>query len=164
MSTIEELRAAMRGAQVFGKGQYFEEGRYELEVLKLFYKRTTIDGTAKENIICEFKVLASSNPAIEVGATRSSVFSFQHQGWLSRFKSLTLALIGVDPDSKIPVEAENAASDVYVALRDDSERVRMQLPENFMAGKRIHAEAIPGKSRKGGDVTNMKWTPAAAAA
>src|SRR5580700_3970251 len=105
--TIEELRAAMRDAQVFGKGQYFKEGRYQLEVLKLFYKRTVIDGSAKEHIICEFKVLASSNPAVEVGSTRSSVFSFHHSGWRSRFKVLMLALIGVDPDGNIPKEAED---------------------------------------------------------
>lgn len=159
MSDIDALRASMRAAQVFGKGRYFSEGRYELEVLKLFYKRTLVEGSAKENIICEFKVLHTSAKDVEAGATISSVFSFHHKGWLPRFKALVLALIGVDPDAKIPREAEEAATDVYVALRDDGERQRLGLPENFMAGKRVSAEAMPGKSQKGTPVTNMKWTP-----
>ena len=160
MGTIDELRASMRAAQVFGKGQYFEPGRYTLEVQKLFYKRTTIDGTAKENIICEFKVLESSNPAIEVGSTRSSVFAFHHKGWLPRFKALVLALIGIDPDAKVPPAAEEAATDVYVALRDEGERTRLGFPENFMAGRKVQAEAMAGTSQAGKPVTNMKWMPA----
>jgi hypothetical protein len=160
MSTmIDELRASMRSAQVFGTGKYFQPGQYDLEVIKLFYKRSIEEGTAKENIICEFKVLTSTNPETEVSSTVSSVFAFKHQGWLSRFKALTLALIGVDPDAKIPAAAEEAATDIYVCLRDDTERTRLGLPENFMAGKKVKVEAFQGKSRKGTPVTNMKWTP-----
>lgn len=158
-ATIEELRAAMRGAQVFGKGQYIEEGQYLLETIKIFYKRTVIDGSAKESIICEFKVLESSKPEVEIGSTRSYVENLANAGWLSRFKSCMLALIGVDPDGKIPKDAEDATTDLYVALRDDGERVRLGLPENFMAGKRVRVEGMAGKSKKGGAVTNKKWIP-----
>jgi len=158
-SEIEQLRQSMRAAQVFGKGQYFQEGRYHLEVIKFFYKKTFIDGSSKENFICEFKVLASSRADVEIGSTRSTVFSCSHAGWLPRLKALMLALVGVDPDSKIPKEAEDATVDMYVAMRDDGERQRLGLPENFLAGRQVFAEAIPGKSKKGGDVTNMRWTP-----
>lgn len=159
---IEALRASMRAAQVFGKGQYFKTGRYALQVDKLFYKKSMIEGAAKENIICEFRVLASSNPEIEVGSTRSTVFAFHHKGWLPRLKSLLFALIGVDPDGKVPPEAEKSVMDIYVALRVDDERKRLGLPENFMTGRKVLAEAIAGRSMKGTEVTNMKWTPAPA--
>lgn len=163
MSTdIEALRASMRSAQVYGKGRYFKEGRYLLEVDKMFYKRSTAEGVTSENIICEFKIIESSNAEMEVGSSVSTVFSFKHVGWLPRLKSLLIALVGVDPDGKIPAAAENAATDCYIALRSDEERTKMGLPENFFHGKRVNAEAIPGKSKKGGDVTNMKWSPVAA--
>lgn len=156
---IEALKAQMRAAQVFGKGQYFEKGQYTLEVDKLFYKRTLVEGVAKENIICEFKVLSSSNPTVETGETRSTVFAFHHKGWLPRFKALLIALAGVDPDGRVPPETESLVMDLYVALRSDEERKRMKLPENFLKGRRVRAEAFPGKSQRGVDVTNMKWSP-----
>jgi len=155
-----EYRNAFRSAQVFGKGRYFEPGRYLLEVDKLFYKRTLIDGAAKESIICEFKILESSNPAFEVGSTVSSVFSFANKGWLSRFKMMVLALVGADPD-RAPAAAQEAAGDIYAALRDDSERERIGLPENFMRGRKVRTEAMAGKTSNGQDITNMKWEPVA---
>ena len=162
---IEALRASMRAAQVFGKGQYILVGRHDLEVLKLFYKRTLIDGVAKESIIAEFKVTATTNPEMSSGETRSVVYTFDKKGWMSRFKALILALVGVDPDGRIPADVEIAVGDIYAALRDDSERIRLGLPENFLFGKRVHVEGIPGTIRGGPNVgkpiVDLKWTPAA---
>ncbi len=90
------------------------------------------------------------------------MFAFHNKGWLSRFKALVLALVGVDPDAKVPEAAEKAAIDIYVALRDDTERAKLGFPENFMHGIRVAAEAMPGKSAGGTPVTNMKWAPAPA--
>lgn len=160
MNRVEEIRAAMRSAQVAGKGQYFEPGRYELEVEKAFYKRTIVDGTAKENIIFEFKVLASSNPACEVGATRSTVFSFKHAGWMGRLKALLVACAGGDPDAQLTNEQQDEVADIYGAILDDSFRVSKQLPPDFLKGIRLRAEAIPGVAKSGQAVTNMKWAAA----
>jgi hypothetical protein len=159
MSDIETLRAAMRAAQVFGKGQYFEPGRYRLRVAKLFYKESMMEGTAKKNIIAEFTVLESSNPDVEVGSTRSSVFAFHHKGWLPRFKAVLIALSGRDPDAKSSPEIEKMVEDIYVALLRDDERIKLGFPENFLAGVEVLAEAMPGTSMAGKPVTNMKWTP-----
>lgn len=157
MADINELRASMRSANVYGKGQYFEPGRYLLEVDRGFYQRTMIDGTAKESVIFEFRVLESTNPDIEVGSTRSSVFSAANQGWLSRLKSLQLALHGGEVMTK---DLEEEIADHYVALREPSYREQMKLPDNFYRGFRVNAEAMAGKSRSGVSVTNMKWSPA----
>jgi len=163
---IDQLRASMRAAQVFGKGQYILIGRHDLDVLKLFYKRTLIDGVAKESIIAEFTVRASTNPEMVVGETRSVVYTFDKKGWMSRFKALVLALVGVDPDGRVPLEAENAIGDIYAALRSDEERVKLGLPENFLAGKHVHVEGIPGTIRGGPNagkpIVDLKWTPATA--
>lgn len=165
MATVEELRKAMAGAQVFGKGQYILLGMHELEVNKLFYKKTLIDGVATESIICEFKVEKTNNDEMEIGETRSVVFRFDKKGWLSRFKSLVLALIGVDPDGKISKEAESAVGDIYAALVHDDERVRLKLPENFMTGKKVKVEGIPGTIKNGPQagksLVDLKWTPLA---
>src|SRR5579872_7164224 len=93
---IEALRASMRAAQVFGKGQYILKGIHWLEIVKLFYKRTHMEGTTKESVICEFTVKGTNNPEMVVGETRSIVFNFEKKGWLSRFKALGLAIVGVD--------------------------------------------------------------------
>lgn len=161
---IEMLRASMRQAQVYGKGQYLEEGVHELEIIKVKHQRTLVEGAAKESLIAEFKVLSSSNPTHQVGSTRSYVENLVNTGWLSRFKAFMIAAIGVDPEGKVPTEAEEATSDMYVALRSDEERVKLGLPENFMAGRRVRCEGMAGKSKKGGPVTNKKWLPLAAPA
>lgn len=158
--TIEdEFRKEIRGARVFGKGQYFEPGQYLLEVSNAFYQRTLKNGTASENIIVEFTVLQSSNANIEVGSTRSSVFAFKHDGWLDRFKSLVVALMGHHPSPNLSKETEAQVEDVYVALRSSQFRAEHKLPDNFLKGIRIQAEGFPGTSRRGGPITNMKWSP-----
>ena len=162
--SIEELRASMRAAQVYGKGQYFSKGLYLLKVKLMKYQRTMVDNVLKESIVVEFEVLETSNPEVLKGETRSVVFAFHNQGWLSRFKAFVLALVGVNPDGNVDPAAQEAAIDIYVALRDDNERKRLELPEQIGVGMLVHAEAIPGTSRKGNPVTNMKWTPVAASA
>lgn len=158
-SRVEELRRTMMGAQVAGKGQYFQPGLYSLEVEKVFYKRSIQEGVAKENIIAEFKVLESSNPDCEVGSTRSVVFSFKHAGWMGRFKALVLALCGEDPDSKLSKEKEDEVANFYAALIEDDFRVAQKLPPNFLGGLRVKAQAMAGQAKSGQAVTNMKWIP-----
>jgi hypothetical protein len=162
MSEIDEIRKQMRSAQVFGKGRYFKDGVFDLEIDKFFYKRSVTDGAVSENYICEFKILTSTNSELVPGSTVSSVFAVKpNTGWMNRLKALLLAVVGVDPDaSAIPPAAEEAATDLYVAMRDDNERKRLGLPENPCSGIHVHAEAISGKSRAGGPVTHMKWKPA----
>ena len=159
MTTPDELRAAMRSAQVSGKGQYIEEGRHVLDVDKALVKRTTIDGNTKESWIIEFKVIESSNSTHEVGSTRSYVENPANAGWLGRFKYALLAIAGINPDGKISTADENTVGDIVACLRYDEERVRLGWPENFLKGRRVHCEGMPGKSRAGGNVTNKKWSP-----
>ncbi len=159
---IEALRATMKAAQAAGKGQYIGEGRHLLEVARCFVKRSAQGGTVKESWICEFKVIESSNATHEVGSTRSYVENPANQGWLERWKSFMLAAIGVDPSAQpTPAGADDAVANLFVALRYDEERVKMNLPENFFKGKRVSCEGMSGTSRLGGPVTNKKWTPAA---
>lgn len=159
MSTaeIDQLRAAMRSAQVSGKGQYIGEGRHLLEVDKALVKRSTFEGNTKETWIIEFKVIESSNPTHEVGQTRSYVENPANAGWMGRFKGALLGLIGAET---VTPQAEAAIGDLFVALRHDEERVALKLPENFLHGRRVRCEGMAGKSKKGGDITNLRWSVA----
>jgi hypothetical protein len=161
--SIELLRKSMRAAQVFGKGQYILNGQHHLHLQTLRYKCTVIDGVAKESIAAEFTVILTTNPEIAIGETRSTVYTFDKKGWLSRFKAMTLALCGVDPYGRVIPEAEQGAEDVYAALKFDSERVRLQLPEDFMSGRQVRVEGIPGMIKTGPNagkaITDLKWIP-----
>lgn len=167
MNDIAELRKAMQTAQVAGKGQYILNGRHELDLSRISYKKTSFgDGTGKESIICEFKVASTTCPEMAVGETRSVVFNFEKKGWLGRFKPILFALIGVDPYGRIPAEAEAAVMDLYVALRVESERQRLQLDENLnLAGTRVSVEGFPGTIKTGPHagkpITELKWAPSA---
>lgn len=163
MSEIDDLRKAMREAQVFGKGQYILLGLHLLEVQKQFYKRSLIDGVAKESIVTEFTVKESNNPEMVIGETRSNVYNFEKKGGLSRFKAMTFGLIGIDPDGKLSPQAHEAATDVLVALKFDQERVRLGLPENFMTGRLVISEGIKGSIKTGPhagkECVDLKWRP-----
>ena len=162
MSSIDELRAAMKAAQPSGRSAYVEEGKHLLEVKILSCKHSLVEGKQKEAWIAEFNVIESTNPSHVVGTTRAYIEVPENQGWLGRFKSCLLALLGVDPSGVVSPEAEKSIGDIFVALRYDEERIKLGLPENFMAGRRVVCEGSKGLSRKGGPVTNKLWSPVAA--
>lgn len=161
--TPEELRAAMRSAQVPGAGQYIGDGRHHLELALGFIKRSAFEGKVKETWIFEFKVLESSNQTHEVGSTRTYAENPNNDGYLGRVKHCLISLAGLDPTSKLTSADEDTIGNIIVALRYDEERVRMGWPENFLKGRRVYCEGMAGKSRKGSDITNKKWAPAPAA-
>lgn len=164
MNDIEALRKMMREAQVSGKGQYVEQGQHDLELDKAFCKRSNHAGTPKENYIFEFKVIRSTNPTHEVGSTRSYVENVANQGWLERMKGCIAALVGVDPYGAISPQDQDTIADIIAALRYDEFRVQKGWPENFLKGRRVSCEGMPGTSQKKGmPVTHKKWKPMAEA-
>ena len=157
---IEALRAAMRTAQVNGRGAYIGNGRHVLEAGKVFCKRTSLQGTIKESWIAEFKVVSSSAADHEVGSTRSFVENPANAGWMDRWKGCLVALCGLDGNGrKLTAEEETVIGDIFVALRYDEFRVQKGWPENFLSGRIVNCEGTAGKSKAGGDVTNKKWSP-----
>lgn len=163
MSEIEALRAAMRGAVVSGKGQYIEAGQHELTLDKAFFKRSQQGGKVKESYIFEFKVDKSSNPTHEVGSTRSYVENMANDGALERIKPCLAAIVGVDPYGVISPADQDLIADIIAALRYDEYRVQKNWPVDFLKGRRVACEGMPGTSRKGTPITNKKWSPLAAA-
>ena len=155
---IEALRASMRAAAPSGRGNYIEDGQHLLEIEKCFCKRTQIDGRFKETYICEFKVLASTNPTHEPGSTRSYAENPENAGWMGRWKSFLAAAAGLDPDLKLSIQDEDTISDMIAALRYEEFRNSKGWPENFLRSRQVKCEGTPGKSRGGTPITNKKWT------
>lgn len=163
MSTaeIEALRNSMRAAQVPGGGSYVEAGQHVLDVDNCFVKQSAKEGAIKTTWICEFKVVASTNPSHEVGSTRSYVENPLNEGWLGRFKGFLAAAVGCDPTKLSPTD-ENTIGDIVVALRYPEFRTAQGWPDNFLKGRRVKCEGMPGLSKKGKPITNKKWEPVTA--
>jgi hypothetical protein len=164
MATIEELRASMKGAQVFGRGTYIGVGLYLLKIARVKFQRTMIQGTAKESMIVEFEVLSSTCPDHAVGSTVSYVEATKNAGWLDRFKAFLTAAAGVDPYGKVSPDVEEEVAQLYCMIRDDDYRTKQGFPDNFLAGTVVACEGTAGKAKSGSPVTNKRWAPAPAAA
>jgi hypothetical protein len=159
---IDKLRSAMRASQVFGKGVYVEEGRHRLMIDKVICQRTEIDGAVKETYLAECKVIASTNPSHEVGSTRTYAESTKNKGWMGRWKAFLAAAAGADPGKLSPTDQETI-SDMIAAIRYDEFRAQKRWPENFLHGRVVDCEGMPGKSQGGTPITNKKWSPVAPA-
>lgn len=149
----------MRAAAPSGRGQYIEDGQHLLEIEKCFCKRTEIDGRWKETYICEFKVLHSTNPTHEQGQTRSYAENPENAGWMGRWKSFLAAAAGLDPDMKLSQQDEDTIADMIAALRYEEFRASKRWPENFLKGRQVTCQGVPGKSKGGTPITNKKWMP-----
>jgi hypothetical protein len=158
---INEIRKAMRAAQVTGSGDYITSGTHLLELTRAKFNRTMIQAKAKESMIFEFKVHTSSHPdKMPVGETRSYVDNPDNTGYLGRVKGCILALMGVDPNGKVSPNDDEAATEVYCALLDDSIRVGHQWPENFLAGNFVICEGFDGVSQTNHKpIVKKNWKP-----
>lgn len=162
MSSIDELRAAMRAAQPTGRSAYVEEGKHLLEVSTASCKQTSEEGVMRESWIIEFQVIESNNPTAKPGMTLAYIEVPKNKGWLGRFKACLIAIVGLDPALPLSAAQEETIGNLTVALRHEDTRKAMQLPENFLKGRRVVCEGSKGLSRAGGPVTNKKWSPAPA--
>ncbi len=71
-------------------------------------------------------------------------------------------MLGLDPYGVIPSEAQEAIADIIAALRYSEFRASKGWGEDFLKGRRVLCEGMPGTSKKGTPVTNKKWSPAPA--
>jgi hypothetical protein len=166
MVDINEIRKAMRAAQVTGSGDYITSGTHLLELTRAKFQRTMIQAKSKESMIFEFKVHSSTTPDKMVpGETRSYVDNPDNTGYLGRVKGCILALMGVDPNGKVLPADDEAATELYCACVDDSIRVSHEWPENFLAGRFVICEGFDGVSQTNHKpIVKKNWKPSAAPA
>lgn len=159
---IEAIRKAMRAANVTGSGDYITSGKHYLELVRAKFQTTMIESKAKQSMIFEFKVHATTAPdKMPIESTRSYVDNPDNTGYLGRVKACLFALLGVDPNGKITEAQETSIVDVYGALVFESERVRLGLPDNFLAGRFVVCEGFDDTSRTNKKpIVKKNWYPA----
>lgn len=163
MANIDDIRKAMRAAQVTGAGNYILSGKHLLKLTRAKYQRTMIEAKAKESAIFEFEVVESNREEMKVGETRSYVDNPNNTGYLGRVKACIFALMGVDPNGKTSDDDHAAAVEIYAALVDDSVRVQHGWPENFLAGRFVVCEGIDDVSQTNHKpIVKKNWRPASA--
>ena len=148
----------MRGAQVYGKGVYVEEGRHVLEIDRLFFKRTSFGRELSK---------ASVHLRVQKGDRELEPYSRNRVDALVRrgpdeprdgsdgsrrfFSPPPVAT----PSQKHSPEDEEAIGNIIVALKWEEERARLGWPENFIEGPRRGrpiSGGMKGTSKKGGPV------------
>lgn len=128
-------------AKVFGTGQFFQAGEYEIEINAVKF----IDGYKGQSFIIESKVLESSSEEIEVGSIHSQVIKLENKetgpGNVKKFLSQAFDINPEDKDTDWGELARKACGD-----------------ENPMAGLRLHLSAYTVDTKKGGKFTVHDYT------
>lgn len=143
--------AGLKDAQVFERGNYFQQGVYDVRVVRCIHKQTYRSGMG---FIVELEVVTSNNPAHEPGST-GSWFQNMSKNQATAFgaiKEFLAALHGFDPKSEA----------FKTQLEPHIERIAAEAvsPANSLMGKPIHLETFITKTReKNTDFTVHKWSP-----
>lgn len=182
MSLIEAMFAGMENAEGFGTGQYFDEGRFLVrpKAIKLVTSRRP-ENAGKHFFTVEFEVLESSNPAVEIGATRSYQVKIEgNQYAFADVKGFIAALIGLDPKNLPSPQKDPRTHDllkkITIALCDEEYAKALPAADaeaaailGELAGVPVKLEAFKKATRPkapglpGGVFTVHTWAPAEAA-
>ena len=168
-STEDKLFAAMKGAPIFGRGNYMGAGTYEIEIDKGFFKRTF---KGVDTFVLEFKITASTNPEHPVGAARTWQPKLALPNTDGDLKALMFSVLGREPRD-VPAddaEAHNLAALLACSALGYPKAIAalaaLGVPDvaAVLNGKRVSlkCEQIKIKST-GGDFTRHTWGPAAPA-
>ena len=147
MSTREDIADSMLdeivNAEVFGRGNRFRDGRYELEIKKFFLNK----GYKGKCIICEFEVEKATATVKdvapnEVGSKVSAVFKIFEGGDAGKMaktnlKSLLINVAGVDA-------ADVDADELKEALKDALDEKKQAL-----VGRKVGNETNRSTIQKG---------------
>lgn len=170
-NTIDALFAGMAQKEIFGKGQYFEAGIFEVK-LKTFTVKP--DGFNGASFISEFEVITSSNPEVQPGVTRSFVMLFSNKYIMADVSQLVMALMGFDPskpeNQKNPALRElvakyTRASLGSVAAKAELAQMEATFADGQFIGQHLKLECVKVPTRpsvknpEGGQFTAHRWSP-----
>lgn len=157
---IDKLFDGMAKAEIFGKGNYLEEGLYVLESKNFFVK----EGHKGTSFVSEFTVVESNNAAHPAGSTASWVINFDNDYIFGNISELVIALLGQENTRENQVDA---------AFRDEVELITRAVcgskkaqealggnySEGMLNGIRVKVETKKKATQKGGEYTAHKWSP-----
>jgi hypothetical protein len=145
------LFSGIEQAKVGQGGVYFLEGLYKIEILRVF---TMHSRKGDDLFIVETKILESDQAERRVGTTCSWVVNLKMDPAMGNIKGFIAAANGIDPNNKDKVDAEVTEEAAEFVVSE----------ENPLKGIVMGLEAVPIKTRAGGDFTLHKWQMVAEAA
>ncbi len=152
----------MAKAEIFGAGNYMEEGLYVVETKNVFVK----EGFKGKSFIFEFTVIESNNAAHAPGTSGSWVLKFTF-GNITR---LVMALLGYE-NTKENQQNETIRKEVELIVRAacGSDTAKKELgdvySDGMLIGIRVKLETTKRKTApttekpQGGVHTNHDWSP-----
>lgn len=166
---VDALFGNMAKAEIFGSGTYFEDGQHEVSLKNLFVK----EGHKGQSFIAEFTVIQSSNPEVQVGATRSYVLKFENMYTMANVTKLVMALLGYEntqANQKNPAIRKEIELVTRAVLGSETAKAELgeAYQEGLLTGTRIRVECTKvdtkpsAKNPQGGVRTDHSWSPIAA--
>ncbi len=162
---IDKLFDGMARAEIFGKGNYLEDGIYTVEMRNIFAK----EGHKGKSFICEFTILESSNAANPPGSSGSWVLNFSNKYAFGTIAELVLALLGYEntrenqTDPTIRKQVELVARAVCGSETAQKE-LGADYEDGMLLGIRVKLETTkratqPTATKPAGTFTAHKWSP-----
>lgn len=143
---IENTKAAVEGVS-----QYFEEGKYRVQIDNTFIHRKRLGGHL---FIVETTVLESSNPEVLPGETRNWVQSFEFESAMARIKTFIGAAKGFCPRRQLT----EINREITQSVCDD-----VVSGSNPLKGVALDLECVTKRSKKTDKDFNVHmWFPAVA--
>ncbi len=135
----------MNQAKVYETGEFFEVGKYDLEVKVCKLKKTYKSGIC---FLVEFIVIASDNPAVKVGAERT---------WMQKMDPDTIALPAIKGYlhalCKLGTKAEQDAFDSQAFAKAAIGEA------NPTKGLKVSVFVVPKTTKAGKDITVCNFRP-----
>lgn len=131
------------------RGNYFPpvDAEYDVQIEAVKHKH----GHEGESVIVEMRVLASNNPELVAGTSKSTAWNItKHKEMaINNIKSFVCGIYGLAESDKSPA---GKAKVVHISKR-------MVEADNPLMGAKVHLTTWCSKTKKGEDFTNMKWAP-----
>lgn len=145
--------AAITSAEVYGSGQYFELGEFEVEIEQCIYKDSFKSG---DLFIFECRVLSAKNPdgteGAATGCKRTAMVKMANKTTaFSNLLSILAALLGVDTNDKPAMDALRAKGAEILENAAGEEQV--------LKGNRAHISCVPWTTKDGKAIQVQKWSP-----
>jgi hypothetical protein len=134
-------------AQVGGKGVYFLDGLYQVEIQEVLVKTSR-----KKDLlyIVECKILKSTNAGRNPGMECSQVINLKHDAAMGNVKRFLAAAFGIDPENPEAITAAGVNEELAEYSYSKSQPVK---------GRMVDLEAVTVPTREGGKFTVHNWSP-----
>jgi hypothetical protein len=142
-------------APIFEKGNFFNPGRYKLQLLKVISKQTQRSGLA---FIAELEVLESDNPAHQIGSKGTYFVKMANQQQaFSNVLELMAALLGLDISN--PAHVQQIDQQLRPQLAGLMTALETQGVGVLSGNVFVSVECRKQRTQRGNEFTRHAWAP-----